>query len=187
MGNYHFASDYMTSHAGHNLPAWPMRAACQEMTNRPAPSTQPASHMANTPAAAAATPPPAAAAAAESMATSRRLLVQEGLRQQAKHQLAAATESMPASRHAAGSNGQGQDLQLLVKLHKAAALMYNVTGDAVCFTLDMSGPGAASVGECGRLCARQVAQGGPHVAANSCRPLRWLGMHRMCASLEIMT
>jgi hypothetical protein len=46
-----------------------------------------------------------------------------------------------------GVEGEPQSLELLVKLRKAAALMYNVTGDAACFTLDMSGPGAASVGE----------------------------------------
>lgn len=133
MGNYHFASDYMTGHDGCTLPAWPMRAACQHMTNRPAPSA----------AAAAAAP-----AAAGSLATSRRLLLQRGLQQQAEG-AAAPFKAAPASEHAAASikPNQEQDLQLLVKLRKAAGLMYNVTGDATCFTLDMSGPGAASVGE----------------------------------------
>jgi pyruvate/2-oxoglutarate dehydrogenase complex dihydrolipoamide acyltransferase (E2) component len=155
MGNYHFASDYMTGHAGYNLPAWPMRAACQEMTNRPAPSAaQPASQTAETPAPTSA----AAAAAAGSVAASRRLLKQQ---EPARQQHAASADIEHHSAHAYGGVGKAQrgdvapdnadkaeqSLELLVKLRKAAGLMYNVTGDATCFTLDMSGPGAASVGE----------------------------------------
>jgi hypothetical protein len=152
MGNYHFASDYMTGHAGCNLPAWPMRAACQEMTNRPAPSAaQAAIQTAEPPAAAP------AAAAARSVAASRRLLAQQEPAQQEnaasadnEHHSAHAYDGVGKAQWGGAQNGAEkaeQSLELLVKLRKAAALMYNVTGDATCFTLEMSGPGAASVGE----------------------------------------
>ncbi|WIA28862.1 hypothetical protein OEZ86_011388 [Tetradesmus obliquus] len=173
MGNYHFASDYMTGHDGCTLPAWPMRAACQHMTNRPAPSA----------AAAAAAP-----AAAGSLATSRRLLLQRGLQQQAEG-AAAPFKAAPASEHAAASikPNQEQDLQLLVKLRKAAGLMYNVTGDATCFTLDMSGPGAASVGPWDyQVCTEFLGQELPYFPAGPASmfwdqgPFDWQGVEEHC-------
>jgi hypothetical protein len=45
------------------------------------------------------------------------------------------------------SRGEEEALQLLDGLREAVALLYNVTGQASCFTLDVEGPGAASVGE----------------------------------------
>lgn len=81
MGNYPYASAYISGDPDHPLPAWPMRAAC--------------SHMA----------------------------------------------------------GKGRSPeQLLAGLADAAALLYNVSGDATCFKLETTGPAAGNSGGGLRCC-----------------------------------
>ncbi|GFH28738.1 phosphodiesterase [Haematococcus lacustris] len=41
MGNYPYASSYISGDPDHPLPAWPMRAACQHMTQGLDPTLQP--------------------------------------------------------------------------------------------------------------------------------------------------
>lgn len=141
MGNYHFPSDYMTGQ-GKDLPAWPMRAACKELTNLPAPS---ATHVTAK----------ATGMAAVTTATARRLLG-FGQRQQDNH----ADAVVAGAANAAGL----ADTALLVKMRKAVALLYNATGDASCFTLDILGPGAASTGGSGV----RAREGTPRVGRGEC-------------------
>ncbi|KAF6259247.1 serine carboxypeptidase S28-domain-containing protein [Scenedesmus sp. NREL 46B-D3] len=119
-----------------------MRAACQEMTTTPAPSA--AHHTAAPPAATARAVTAAAAAAAGRVATSRRLL-RHGQVDQQGH-AAVGDRSSSVLQHGDPGGAGSEKLALLARLRKAAALMYNVTGGATCFTLDMAGPGAATIG-----------------------------------------
>ncbi|KAF8072769.1 DPP7 [Scenedesmus sp. PABB004] len=123
MGNYHFASDYMSS-PGAPLPAWPMRAACARMSRLP----------------------PARAAAA------RRALRGGGA---------------PAPAAAAAGAGAGGDVDLLVRLRRAAALLYNATADKSCFSLELSGPAAGNTGPWDwQVCTEFLGQELPYFPAS---------------------
>eukprot|EP00878_Enallax_costatus_P000962 GHUV01001094.1.p1 GENE.GHUV01001094.1~~GHUV01001094.1.p1 ORF type:complete len:556 (+),score=121.02 GHUV01001094.1:559-2226(+) len=178
MGNYPFPSDYMTGAPGHNLPAWPMRAACKFMTLPPSANTADSptgvdrlAHFRKSwsPAGKATVPgmsAPHASAGVESgiLAPARRLL---------------------SSTKAASAGRANEDL--VVSLCKAAGMLYNVTGDQSCFKLDLSGPAAGNTGPWDyQVCTEFLGQELPYFpAADSSMfwdqgPFDWEGLVAHC-------
>jgi hypothetical protein len=86
------------------------------------------------------------------------------------------------------SRGEEEALQLLDGLREAVALLYNVTGAATCFKLEVEGPGAASVGECfpvgsGAVCS--VASSCPHTPS-LCNLLHLVCMSQPASMVRIV-
>lgn len=152
MGNFPFATDYMTGEGQGELPAWPMRAACERMSSM-APSAhntaqhtpqqkqkqqQPAhiNHQAGHPQLgrkglhAARTVRPVG-----SVRTVSTVSAEAGARQVGDAVYHGATEVV----------SEGSDL--LGRLASAASILYNASGTVSCFSLDLAGPAAGSVGE----------------------------------------
>lgn len=146
MGNYPFASDYMTGAPGHNLPAWPMREACRFMTLPPSSNTK-YSRTNHRPA----RKQPPTATATISVISSGDIAEESDAFAPARRLL-----SEPAAQAAGGSHAE---VDLIANLCKAAAMLYNVTGDQSCFKLDLSGPAAGSAGKGKLLSSVWIAYG----------------------------
>lgn len=124
MGDYPFPSDYMTGSPGHKLPAWPMREACKHMTPPPTHSTRSA--------ATGATPP--------RVVTWPGTLLPGNVHNTVARRL---LRSVPA---AEVSDRGDSDEGLVESLCSAAGMLYNVTEDQTCFSLNLSGPAAGNSG-----------------------------------------
>lgn len=141
MGNFPFATDYMVGEGQGELPAWPMRAACERMSSL-APSS--AGHAATT---SKANTNPGQHQQRQSAVTHGH----KGLRGNRWHHDhdAAKPESARQAEPAASSGGMAvpdDAPDLLARLASAASILYNASGTASCFSLDLSGPAAGSVG-----------------------------------------
>jgi hypothetical protein len=143
MGNFPFATDYMTGEGQGELPAWPMRAACERMSSmapsahstaqqQPADTNQQAGHAqlgrkglhdVND---VLTTRPVSAVGTVSGEAGAR--LVRDTVRQ-------------------SGSEGVSEGADLLGRLASAASILYNASGTVSCFSLDLAGPAAGSVGK----------------------------------------
>jgi hypothetical protein len=150
MGNFPFPTDYMTGEGQGELPAWPMRAACDCMSSL-APSSP---GQASSPTNKADTNPVTTVAAGQHLSH----------RQAGAHALISGRKGLHEDHTAAASNtGNQAELvnvgsidstavkqdgapDLLGRLAAAASILYNASGTASCFSLDLSGPAAGSVG-----------------------------------------
>lgn len=131
MGNFPFATDYMTGEGQGELPAWPMRAACERMSSL-APAA--ATHSDTS------TQPPAGRhSGAHSPRLGRKGLLGWVLGQHT-------TEHPQAAAGHVAAVGQVSQEVLLGRLASAASLLYNASGTASCFSLGLAGPAAGSVG-----------------------------------------
>jgi len=129
MGNYPFPSDYMTGEGQGELPAWPMRAACDLMSSL-APSAQTTRHTGSA----------AQAGAADQQTRSGQ--DRQGVQLGRKGLAGAAAAAGPGAQPVAL-----QQLDLLDRLQAASSLLYNASGTVSCYSLDLAGPAAGSVGE----------------------------------------
>lgn len=135
MGNYPYPSSYMGGSLDHRLPAWPMREACRHMTRR---------HHSHTLTASDSSMP----AGSRANWNAQTLMVAKN---KASRKLAGSKQSghMVAGDHGGGEAEAvlaGDGSELLHAFRDAVGVLYNATGSLECFSLDLSGPGAAFVG-----------------------------------------
>lgn len=137
MGNFPFASDYMSGEGQGELPAWPMRAACERMSSlAPSahrPKTNNHHHSTHT------TPQLLSKLMQLGRKGLQRTTAEGGRRTQAGR----ASVAEPATAGGHVYDGAG----LLDRLASAASILYNASGTASCFSLELAGPAAGSVGE----------------------------------------
>ncbi len=125
MGNYPYASSYISGDPSHPLPPWPMREACARMVVSIPPSfSTPHLDLSN----------------ALEGSLSRRSLQTGGraARDTASDLDGLEKISQPSS--------DALIPHLLVGLREAAGLLYNITGSMSCYTLDATGPAAGNTG-----------------------------------------
>ena len=150
MGNFPFPTDYMTGEGQGELPAWPMRAACECMSSlapsSPGKASSPTNKADTNPVTVVATGQHSShrQAGAHALKSSRKGLHED-------HPAAASNtghQAEPVNVGSIDSTAVKQDgpPDLLGRLAAAASILYNASGTASCFSLDLSGPAAGSVG-----------------------------------------
>lgn len=121
MGDFPFPTDYMTGEGQGELPAWPMRVACERMSS---------------------IAPSAAAGAPQAPQLGRKGLADIGT-------TTTTTSSKRSSSDSADTVANSANVDLLERLQSAASILYNASGGTVsCYSLDLAGPAAGSAGEC---------------------------------------
>jgi hypothetical protein len=149
MGNFPFATDYMTGEGQGELPAWPMRAACERMSSM-APSAHNTAQQQSTDtkeqaghshlgrkglrtARTASSARPVSTAGSFVSAEAGAGLARDAVRQRG-------SSDSPWE-------GVSEGADLLGRLASAASILYNASSTVTCFSLDLAGPAAGSVGE----------------------------------------
>jgi hypothetical protein len=170
MGNFPFASDYMVGEGQGELPAWPMRVACQHMSSlAPSAATSPASSSAAAARSGSAEGTNALdshqaagfsyrnravrwlqqklwVGTSSSSSVSKHLGRKHGRGSEGVAQHTAQPDSVKKVRSSHMYSGVQQDTGLLDRLASASGLLYNASGTASCYSLDLAGPAAGSVG-----------------------------------------